>query len=450
MVVTAPTVIRSRRDLSSGRGRPGASSARRARRAGGAARRATGRRCRRGRRRRARPGTTYQLPSSISPIELLGAPAGVPGEDPQPVEAAVEQLDRGVEVDQAEPAVDRAEADRHVLGGRAAAATASAPSVLTGPPWKSTSGSATTSPQPSSTSATGTAEGRLRTTPRAPLSSTSSSSTTVSAKLGSSSAGVATSSIPAPRLGHGPIITQTEPGPTQRECGEAAGGTCRSGAAGGQAARAALSRSSRPARGSAGRRRAVRRPGALLDLGADAHGGGVRGARPGRPSRRAGSRSLAVGPGHRLGHRRRRRASARWRSRIARTPGSSSAVACQAATTAASRSSGWSISSRSIRPARRVCQRSWRAPSRVELVAEGLGDAGDVHRQRAVAAGVGAGDHVAEDLSAAVEGRPGHGAAPSGGGLTYRGYVLTVCNRTDGMQASLGGDPAHRIPTGRS
>jgi len=58
------------------------------------------------------------------------------------------------------------------------------------------------------------------------------------------------------------------------------------------------------------------------------------------------------------------RGAACSRSRTARMPGSSSAVARQAAATAASRSIGWAISSRSIRPASRVCHRSWRAASR--------------------------------------------------------------------------------------
>ena len=72
-----------------------------------------------------------------------------------------------------------------------------APSGQTGPPWKSTSGSAQSVPHGSSTSVTSTGEGRLRMTPRAPSSLTSSSSTTESAKLGSASSGVASRSMPA-------------------------------------------------------------------------------------------------------------------------------------------------------------------------------------------------------------------------------------------------------------
>ena len=155
--------------ISSAPDRPGGSSARRARRAGGAARRATGRPGRAGTRPTASPGTTYQLPSSISPASWSAPQPAYPAKIRIPARLPVDQLDRRVEVDQAERPVDLAEADRHVVARRAAARPPSAPSVLTGPPWKSTSGSATTSPQVSSTSATGTPEGRLSTTPRAPL-----------------------------------------------------------------------------------------------------------------------------------------------------------------------------------------------------------------------------------------------------------------------------------------
>ena len=119
----------------------------------------------------------------------------------------------------------------------------------------------------------------------------------------------------------------------------------------------------------------------------------------------------------------RRAARRRWRARRA--------------TTAASRSIGWCISSRSIRPARRVCQRSWRAPSRSRSSSKVSATPSTSIGQDAVAARVGRGDHVAEDLSAAVEGRPGHGAAPLGRTdshtvSTYPQYaaILAVCQRS--------------------
>ena len=146
MVLTGPTCT-SRPAVSSARDRPGASSARRARRAGGAARRARGPRGRRGRRRRASAGTTYQLPSSISSSSCSA---------PHPAYPAKIRIPRGCRR-RAPPACrgrparaapyDRSRKPTGTSSGRRSTATASAPSVLTGPPWKSTSGSATTSPQ---------------------------------------------------------------------------------------------------------------------------------------------------------------------------------------------------------------------------------------------------------------------------------------------------------------
>ena len=101
----------------------------------------------------------------------------------------------------------------------------------------------------------------------------------------------------------------------------------------------------------------------LLDPGADAAVAGASCALPARPSRPAAV-LLGQRTWHHLGHRvvggalavpvedRPGRRGARRRSGARR------------ATTAASRSSGWCISSRSIRPARRVCHFSWSAPSR--------------------------------------------------------------------------------------
>ena len=67
------------------------------------------------------------------------------------------------------------------------------------------------------------------------------------------------------------------------------------------------------------------------------------------------------------------------------------------------------------------------------LVAEGLADAGHVGRQQAVASRVGGVDHVAEHVTATVEGGPGHGHLLSPEALclrrTYSGYVLRVCKR---------------------
>src|SRR3954447_9241176 len=76
------------------------------------------------------------------------------------------------------------------------APTASAESVLTGPPWNSTSGEPASAPQSGRISSTGTCEGRLSTTPSAPSSSASRTSTTLRSKLGSSSIGVATRRSP--------------------------------------------------------------------------------------------------------------------------------------------------------------------------------------------------------------------------------------------------------------
>ena len=90
-------------------------------------------------------------------------------------------------------------------------------------------------------------------------------------------------------------------------------------------------------------------------------------------------------------------------------PGSSSAVACQAATTAVVGVQGL-VHQRALEVTRQAG-----VPAQLEggeqgqLVAEGLGDAGQVHRQQAVAARVGGVGHGAEDLPAAVEGGPGHG-----------------------------------------
>ena len=171
-----------------------------------------------------------------------------------------------------------------------------------------------------------------------------------------------------------------------------------------------------------------------------------RGRGPRAPRRRAGRR-LDVGAGHPTGqhgeHRRSLAVETAIACAIASSIGSAGAAVedrpdagqlvggrAPGVDDRGSRSSGWPISSRSMRPARRVCQRSWRAPSSVELVAEGLGDAGDVHRQDAVAADVG-------------RRRSRCGGLPRGGGrtsqvmgssslvtYTYRWYVLTVCNHT--------------------
>ena len=110
--------------------------------------------------------------------------------------------------------------------------------------------------------------------------------------------------------------------------------------------------------------------------------------------------------------------------------------ACQAATTAASRSIGWFISSRSMWPERRVCHFSCRAPSRSSSSPKVSATPGDVHGEGAVAAGAGGGDHGAQDLAAVVEGRPGHGLLlllVGALGLTYREYVPRVWSQTDGI-----------------
>ncbi len=102
-------------------------------------------------------------------------------------------------------------------------ATASAESVPTGPPWKSTCGGMRISSQPGRTSWTGTGEGRLSTTPSAPSSSTSSTSTIVWSKFGSTSIGVATSSRPGARSVPGPGapaggVTCGRPSVRRRRC----------------------------------------------------------------------------------------------------------------------------------------------------------------------------------------------------------------------------------------
>ena len=283
-------------------------------------------------------------------VQLLGAPAGVPGEDPQPLQAAVEQLDRAC---RGRPG----RAGRRPRGspparrrGSRSSATAERALGADRAAVEEHLGLGDDVAPAASTSATGTGEGRLSTTPSAPSSSTSSSSTTVSAKFGSSSAGVATSSIPARASVMAPSW------PTARHARQP-----RDRAARRATARAATGRgpdrgrrqaARRPPRGPAGSAsgRGGSAPGAALDLGADPGGGGVLAA---GAAGHHGEQHVLLGGGlrHGVGHRARRGARRGERSRIARTPGSSSAVALPGGDDGASRSMGWSSArARSGRP----------------------------------------------------------------------------------------------------
>ena len=100
------------------------------------------------------------------------------------------------------------------------------------------------------------------------------------------------------------------------------------------------------------------------------------------------------------------------------------------AATADSRSIGSWASARSMLPERRACHFSSSAPIRSISSVNFSRDAGHVHGQDSVASVVGGVDDGAEDVSAVVEGVPGHGCHLSG--LTYREYVLSVCPATGG------------------
>ena len=141
-------------------------------------------------------------PSLISSCELLRRPSrrsrrrsAVPAAPGRAIAVGVSRSTMpDVVVEPAEP--DRLVV-RSVPDRPSEAPTASAESVLTGPPWNSTSGApASVGPARAGSPPTGTVEGRLSTTPSAPSSSRSSSSTTVRSKFGSSSVGVATSRSP--------------------------------------------------------------------------------------------------------------------------------------------------------------------------------------------------------------------------------------------------------------
>ena len=103
-------------------------------------------------------------------LELAAGPPGVPGEDPQVVEAAADQLGRGVQVDQPDRSLEAPPADRRC----STASTRARPSALsraTGPPWNSTCGDVARVCQVGRTSPTGTGVARFTTTPSAPSSS---------------------------------------------------------------------------------------------------------------------------------------------------------------------------------------------------------------------------------------------------------------------------------------
>ena len=467
MVRHAPTLVRRRsRAISSARGRPGGSSARPARRAGGAARRATGRAVSSRKTSTASPG--YDVPAALLDlaVELARRPSrrtrrrsaarpgcrrpARPGCRGRPGRAA--RRPRG-----SRPARPRR---------RAAARPPSAPVGADRPALEEhlrlgddlAPGLEHLGDRHAGRAVEHHAEGAARRRRRASARRCRRSS-------GRAAAGVATSSIPARTSGVRSTMTPSCPRPAD-DPGPGTGGRegAGSGAAVGQAAECSQGRLQPTEQGrtlgvaarlGAALERGVRRPGGpglVLDPGADGGGARRRARWPGRPSRPAARapwrRTSRIDLGDRVVGRARRGA----RSRIARTPGSSSAVACQAATTAA-------------REVHRLAQQLALDPAgeagvppqlegaeQVELVGERRGDAVDVQREDAVAAGSAAA-MTSRRISprrwkdVQVMGcsflwcRPGCGP-----GLTYREYVPRVRQPYRRYANRSRGDPGHPRP----
>ena len=434
--------------LSSAPGRPGGSSARPARRAGGAARRARAPPGRPGTTSAASAGTTYQLPSSISAASCSA---------PQPAYPAKIRIPASDAGRPARPACRGrpARAARPPRGSRPARRPRSRsmrhrrarPRCSTGPPRNSTSGSDDDlaprlehlRDRHPGRAVEDDAQGAARRRRRA-------SARRCRRSWGRAAAGVATSSIPARTSVDRSTMT---PSCQARRPRTARGGRCGRGRRVGQAARAAFSRPSRVGR-------SAWSVGEPSSASYDGRGGLGRRPRSGRRRRRRARRarwprpaitarstcSLAADFAHHLGGGRVGRLGA---AAVEDGPDAGQLVGGLvpgAARRRPRRSMGWVISSRSIRPARRVCHLSWRAASRSSSSAKVSETPSTSQGSTPSRRCVGRGDHVAEHVSTTVEGRPGHGLVLSLVPARVRaGHSHTVStypeygDHTDGMPA---------------